>query len=105
MPSEAVSTTVPVSGGTLPGPATAASSCAGVRGGSAGAACATVIADAMPTAATAATTPAGTTHRLRRENFGIAAMKLTPRWPAGPPGHPSARAHGFILHAAAVVSL
>src|SRR5690349_23215217 len=45
----------------------------------------------MPTAATAATRPAGTTHRLRRENFGIAAMKLTPCWPAGLPGIPSAR--------------
>src|SRR5215471_2378804 len=77
IPSEAVSTTVPVSGGTAPGPATAASSCAGVRGGSAGAACATVIADAMPTAATAATAPAGTTHRLRRENFGTAAMSTS----------------------------
>src|SRR5215813_2088776 len=106
MPSDAVSTTVPVSGGTLPGPATAVSSCAGVRGGSAGEACATVIADAMPTAATAATMPAGTAHRLRRENFGTAAMNLTPRWPARP-----ARADGrpglpdFILHTTAVVSL
>ena len=76
MPSAAVSTTVPVSGGrAVWSPATAASSCAGVRGGSAGAACATVMAEAMPTAATAATMPAGTTQRARRENFGIAAMK------------------------------
>src|SRR5262249_15739795 len=48
----------------------------------------------------------GQTHRLRRGNFGIAAMNLTPRWPARP-----ARADGrpglpdFILHTTAVVSL
>src|SRR5690348_451983 len=86
MPSEAVSTTVPVSGGTLPGPATAARSCAGVRGGSAGAACATVIADAMPTAATAATTTAGSAHRLRRDNFGTADMKTHSSLACWPPG-------------------
>src|SRR6266516_1749912 len=100
MPSAAVSTTVPVSGGRAAwSPATAASSCAGVRGGSAGAACATVTAEAMPTAATAATTPVGTTQRPRRENFGIAAMKTTPRCAVrASPGRTAAR--GPVIHCA-----
>ncbi len=96
MPSAAVSTTVPVSGGMVPrSPATAASSCAGVRGGSAGAACATVMAEAMPTPATTATTPVGTTQRLRRENLWIAAMKLTPRR--------AARASAAVCHRSPVI--
>jgi len=75
MPSEAVSTTVPVrGGGAVWSPATAASNCAGVRSGSAGAACATVIAETVATTATTATAPAGTAHRPRRENLSMADM-------------------------------
>src|SRR5215472_352198 len=70
MPSDAVSTTVPVSGGGALRLASAASNCAGVRAGSFGAACAIVTADAVATAATAATAPAGTAHRARREGAG-----------------------------------
>src|SRR5215469_4174934 len=95
-PSEAVSTTVPVSGGGAEwSPASAASSSAGVRGGSDGAACATVIAEIVATAATAAITPAGTAHLPRRENLGMADIDVPhrlhcTRWAYGrrwPPGH------------------
>src|SRR5215469_15810695 len=95
-PSDAVSTTVPVScGGAELSPATAASSSAGVRAGSTGAACATVMAEIVATAATTATTPAGTAHLPRRENLGMADMDAPhrlrcTRWAYGrrwPPGH------------------
>src|SRR6516162_5632159 len=72
-PSEAVSTTVPVS-------------CGG--------ACATVIAEIVATAATTAMTPAGTAHLPRRENLGMADIDAPhrlhcTRWAYGrrwPPG-------------------
>src|ERR1700722_9461094 len=67
-PSEAVSTTVPVSGGTdtpLPGAPLLrlASSCAGVRPGRSGAACAAGICNGAITAAVTATTAPGTAQR------------------------------------------
>src|SRR5260370_35888909 len=68
-PSEAVSTTVPVSrGGAEWSPASAASSSPGVRGGSAGAARAIVMAGTAATARAHAPTPPGTAHPPRREN-------------------------------------
>ena len=64
-PSEEVSTIVPVSGGIEVCPASEASSCAGVRDGSDGAACATEIIDPARTPPTTTTAPAGTAHRAR----------------------------------------
>jgi hypothetical protein len=63
-PRDAVSTTVPVSGGGAAAAANAASSCAGVRDGSRGAACATLISEPAVTAATTATAAAGTAQRV-----------------------------------------
>jgi hypothetical protein len=69
-PSDALSTTVPVSAGSGPVRApTAASSCAGVRAGRAGLAWAVLMSAPAMTAPTAASTPAGTAHRARGENF------------------------------------
>ena len=64
-PSEDVSTIVPVSDGIEVCPASDASSCAGVRDGSDGAACATEIIDPARTPPTTTTAPAGTAHRAR----------------------------------------
>ncbi len=68
-PSEDVSTTVPVSGGIEVCAASEASSCAGVRDGSDGAACATEIIDPARTPPTTTTAPAGTAHRARLERL------------------------------------
>ena len=69
-PSDALSTTVPVSAGAGPvRAATAASSCAGVRCGRAGLAWAVLISAPAMTAPTAASAPAGTAHRALGENF------------------------------------
>ena len=70
-PSDAVSTTVPVSAGSgAVRPATAASSCAGVRSGSSGEAWAVLIMVPAVTAPARATAPAGTAHLARREILG-----------------------------------
>ena len=71
MPSDAVSTTVPVRAGSGPvRPATEASSCAGVRSGSSGDAWAVLIMVPAVTAAARTTAPPGTAHLARRENVG-----------------------------------
>ena len=71
MPSDAVSTTVPVSAGSgAVRPATEASSCAGVRSGSSGEAWALLITDPAVTAPARATAPAGMAHLARREIVG-----------------------------------
>jgi hypothetical protein len=69
-PNEAVSTTVPVSGGVWES-ATWASSCAGVRAGSPGAAWATDISDPAITPPVMTSAAAGTAHLARLESFGI----------------------------------
>src|SRR5579875_6071 len=74
-PSDAVSTTVPVSGGTDAVLATEASNCAGVRAGSAGAAWATETTDPAITPPVRATAPAGTAHRALRDRFAKRFMK------------------------------
>ena len=68
-PNEAVSTTVPVSGGVVES-ATSASSWAGVRAGSPGAAWAVEISDPAKTPPVITSAPAGTAHLARRDNFG-----------------------------------
>ena len=81
MPSAALSTTVPVSGGGGPvRAASAASSWAGVFTGSSGDAdAAALIRTPAVTAPAMATAPEGTAHRARRENVGSAVMaNLTP---------------------------
>ena len=75
-PSEAVSTTVPVSGGTEVWPATSASTWAGVRAGRVGAACATEISDPASTPPRMTTTPTGTAHRARLDS--LATPNMTP---------------------------
>ena len=75
-PSDAVSTTVPVSGGADVLAASAASSCAGVRDGSSGAAWAAGITDPASTPPATATAPAGTAHRTRRGRFTLCFMML-----------------------------
>jgi hypothetical protein len=57
--------------------ATAASNWAGVRDGSTGLACAVLTSAPAVTAATAASTPPGTAHRVRRLNLGNETMYLT----------------------------
>ena len=71
MPSDAVSTTVPVrAGGGAVRPATEARSCAGVRTGSSGEAWALLIMVPAVTAAARVTAPAGIAHLARREIVG-----------------------------------
>ena len=76
-PSEAVSTTVPVSGGVVES-ATWASSCAGVRDGSPGEAWATEISDPASTPPVMMSAPAGTAHLARLDSFGTATMTPHP---------------------------
>ena len=68
-PNEAVSTTVPVSGGGVES-ATSASSWAAVRAGSPGAACAAVISEPARTPPVMTSAPAGIAHLARRDSFG-----------------------------------
>ncbi len=72
-PRAVVSTTVPVSGGTLWVLAMPASSCAGVFGGRAGGACAMVTAEAAMTPPAMTTAAAGTAHRAFLDSL-IACM-------------------------------
>jgi hypothetical protein len=67
-PNDAVSTTVPVSGGAVAS-ATWASSWAGVRVGSPGAAEAEEISDPARTPPVTTSAPAGTAHRARRDDI------------------------------------
>ena len=68
-PNEAVSTTVPVSGGVVES-ATSASSWAAVRAGSPGAAWADEISDPARTPPVTTSAPAGIAHLARRDSFG-----------------------------------
>ena len=81
-PSEVVSTTVPLSAGICDCAATSASSCAGVRAGNAGAACADGISAAAISPPVTASAPAGTIHRALRDIFGY--IPISPTVP-GPP--------------------
>ncbi len=86
MPSDAVSTTVPVRAGSGPvRPATEASSCAGVRAGSSGEAWAVLIMVPAVTAAARTTAPPGTAHLARRENVGSFFIPNLTRPRAGQP--------------------
>src|ERR1022692_3044919 len=79
-PSDAVSTTVPASGGGV-FPAASAINCAAVRGGSDGAAAAAETMDPASMPPAAATIPAGTAHLALRGRFAGFFMTLRLSFP------------------------